>query len=483
VNLVLQQLGGAGLILGRCISFVTFFLIFSHSALAHNPPEEYYDRRITVTLEPACVTVNVHVELSQVSLFSLPDRDKKIDVSKVKDRGTLEAAVMARFVKLLPDQILAFLNDQLLTWKVEKTRVDPLDSSHFHIVLRADWQPKPGLNRFELSDKSFPKAPGPYRLTFDFPDDLTPQELPDVKEWTQKGIDPREERNVVIDFEVPSSSLATPASGVAEPEPAPPPPSFWQRLWKDDLSYLLTNNYGLALLMLIALVHGAGHSLMPGHGKTMVAAYLVGERGTPAHAVTLGLVTTLTHTSAAIIVAVLLRFVLPEGSERTVNRVLMFGSGLMMLVVGIWLLLQRLAGRSDHVHLFDMGHAHSHGGEPVAAPREFSTVRLIMLGIAGGLIPCWGAIMWVVGCIATSQFWMALPVVLAFSAGLASVLVALGLTVVYAGRLRQSRIGQYRWVRAIFNDRTVRIMPIVGAVTIVLIGLFFCASSGLTGNR
>jgi len=482
VNLVHQLPGGAGLLFIRCVSFVTLFLISSHAVHAHNPPEEYYDRRITVTLEPACVRVKVHVELSQVSLFSLPNRDKQIDVSKVKDRTTLEAAVMARFVELLPDQILAFLNDNLLTWKVEKTRVDPLDSSHFHIILRADWQPKPGLNRFELSDKSFPKVPGPYRMTFDFLGDVTPRELPDVKEWTQKGFDPRDERNVVIDFEVPSNSLATPASGIAEPELPLAQPSIWKRLWNDDLSALLSSNYGLWLLMLIALVHGAGHSLMPGHGKTMVAAYLVGERGTPAHAVTLGLVTTLTHTSAAIIVAILLRYMLPTGSEARVNSVLMFGSGLMMLVVGIWLLLQRLAGRSDHVHLFDMGHAHSHGGEPVAPPHHFSTARLILLGIAGGLIPCWGAIMWVVGCIATGQFWLALPVVLAFSIGLASILVALGLSVVYAGRLRQSRLGRYRWVKAIFNDRTVRIMPIVGAGAIVVIGLFFCATSGIAGK-
>ncbi len=106
-------------------------------------------------------------------------------------------------------------------------------------------------------------------------------------------------------------------------------------------------------------------------------------------------------------------------------------------------------------------------------------VRLILLGIAGGIIPCWGAIMWVIGCIATSQFWLALPVVLAFSIGLAFVLIAIGLSVVYASRLRHTRVGQYRWFKRLFNERTVRMMPIVGAAVVVLIGLFMCAASGI----
>ncbi len=217
---------------------------------------------------------------------------------------------------------------------------------------------------------------------------------------------------------------------------------------------------------------------MPGHGKTAVAAYLVGERGAPWHAVLLGIVTTLTHTSAPSLSRLLLQFTLPKGSEATVNKVLMFGCGLMMLIVGVWLFLQRLAGRSDHVHLVDVGHGHSHGGapEPLAAT---GTIRLVLLGIAGGIIPCWGAIMWVIGCIATSQFWLALPIVLAFSVGLASVLVFIGLSIVYAGRIGQSRWGKRRWFKFVFNERAIRVMPVVGAVLIVAFGMFFCATSGI----
>src|ERR1700722_1811721 len=60
-----------------CLLAVLFSSVLSHPLFAHNPPEEYYDRNITVTLEPACVRVHYRAELSQVSVFSLPDHDRQ----------------------------------------------------------------------------------------------------------------------------------------------------------------------------------------------------------------------------------------------------------------------------------------------------------------------------------------------------------------------------------------------------------------------
>src|SRR5437870_7078170 len=56
---------------------------------------------------------------------------------------------------------------------------------------------------------------------------------------------------------------------------------------------------GLGLVLtslLVAAALGALHALSPGHGKTIVGAYLVGARGTARHALFLGLVVTATHT-------------------------------------------------------------------------------------------------------------------------------------------------------------------------------------------
>jgi ABC-type nickel/cobalt efflux system permease component RcnA len=53
------------------------------------------------------------------------------------------------------------------------------------------------------------------------------------------------------------------------------------------------------ILMALAVATGLGafHALEPGHGKTVVAAYLVGARGTAQHALWLGLIVTATHTA------------------------------------------------------------------------------------------------------------------------------------------------------------------------------------------
>jgi nickel/cobalt transporter (NicO) family protein len=474
------QSRGQGKTSGLCaLAAVTLLLLSSYRAAAHDPPEEYFDRNITVALEAACVRVHYRLELSQFSLFRMPDRDKQVDTSAVKDRASLEAACLARFKVLLPDNLLVFLNGKPLSWAVERSRIDPVDSTHFHLYLRADWKPTPGENVCEIVDGNFENAPGPYRIKVDFPKDLDllPDKLP--AEWAGKGVDPNKEHRALIPFRAPETALKQAVVEQLPAEPAPPAaprPGFWQRvgaaLDSSDLTGVLSSDLGLAMLMLLALIHGAGHSLMPGHGKTAVAAYLVGDRGTPWHAVLLGIVTTLTHTSAAIGIALLLRYGVSDTGS--LDRLLKFLGGLSMLLVGLWLFLQRLAGRSDHVHLFDMGHGHAHGDAPSVSANPAGTVRLILLGVAGGIIPCWGAITWVIFCVSTGQFWQALPIVLAFSAGLASVLVCLGLSVVYAGRVGESRWGSRPWFR-----RAVRVMPVIGAALVMLIGSIMCAASGM----
>jgi len=449
--------------------------------LAHDPPEEYYGRNVTITLEPGAVKARYRMELSQVSLFNLPRNDERIRIGAARGRSVLEAACMERFKVLIPDRILAFLNDRPLTWVVEKTSISQMGSTHFELQLRADWLPNAGKNRFEVTDENFPDAPGLYRLAIDA-DGVDCDEIDNPARWESKGVPPAMLRSASASFQGSAAGLSDRPNTdpVANESAAKPERSIWDELHDDNLAALLGTNYGFGLLLLFALIHGAGHSLMPGHGKTMVAAYLIGERGTPWHAVLLGIVTTLTHTSAAIGIAILLRYGLPAQSEKGVDRVLQFAGGLLMAGIGVWLFLQRIAGRSDHVHLFDMGHGHSHGDAPPPSIGKAGIVRLVLLGIAGGIIPCWGAVMWVIGCIATGQTLLALPIVLAFSVGLASVLILIGLSVVYSGRLGSRHWGNRRWFKLIFNEQTRRALPVVGAAVIIAIGLYLTAASGMS---
>jgi ABC-type nickel/cobalt efflux system permease component RcnA len=151
--------------------------------------------------------------------------------------------------------------------------------------------------------------------------------------------------------------------------------------------------------------------------------------------------------------------------------------GLLITCLGIWLLLQRLSGRADHVHLPGQQHHHHHGhhrhehvtvsSASDAAPRV-GWWSLLVLGMTGGIIPCWDAIALLAVTVGSSQFWLALPLVLAFSAGLAGVLVAIGIVVVKARRFAGSRWGEGGFVRA---------LPIISAILVAALGLWLCYES------
>ena len=102
----------------------------------------------------------------------------------------------------------------------------------------------------------------------------------------------------------------------------------------------------LVFLLLAAFGWGALHALSPGHGKAMVAAYLVGTRGTPRDAVALGGIVTVTHTigvfALGLVTLALSAYVLPEQLYPWLN----LASGLLVVVVGVAVLRSRVARAS-----------------------------------------------------------------------------------------------------------------------------------------
>jgi len=170
------------------------------------------------------------------------------------------------------------------------------------------------------------------------------------------------------------------------------------------------------------------HALSPGHGKAMVAAYLVGTRGTPRQALALGATVTVTHTAGVALLGVvaltLSQYVLPEDLYPWLNLV----AGLLVLGVGATVLRGRLARRRRHHH------HHDH-----APPETLSARGLVAMGASAGLIPCPSALVVLLGAVAQHQIALGLLLIVAFSAGLAATLTGLGLAVVWttrsAGRL------------------------------------------------
>jgi nickel/cobalt exporter len=110
----------------------------------------------------------------------------------------------------------------------------------------------------------------------------------------------------------------------------------------------------ILLGLLVAFGLGAIHALSPGHGKTIVAAYLVGSRGTLKHALFLGSMVTFTHTVSVFLLGLgvlfFQKYVVPDRIIPILGAI----SGLSIVCIGAWLLYQRTkalmdTGRHRHV--------------------------------------------------------------------------------------------------------------------------------------
>ncbi|MGA2881191.1 MAG: high frequency lysogenization protein HflD [Bryobacteraceae bacterium] len=259
----------------------------------------------------------------------------------------------------------------------------------------------------------------------------------------------------------------------------------------------------------IAFVLGAAHALTPGHGKTIVAAYLVGSRGTLKHAAFLGAMVTFTHTVSVFLLGLATLFLFQYVVPQKVTQVLGAISGISIVLIGGWMLYKRLRARHAHSHGHDRGHSHDHGHEQshehedsavhshahahehhhhhdhphdhghdhahghshehshgpgghTHMPDEISWSGLVALGASGGLVPCESALVLLLTAIALRRVGLGLLLLVSFSLGLALVLMAIGVLVIYAKNLLPSSSGGnpfFRW------------MPVASAAIVMGLGV------------
>jgi ABC-type nickel/cobalt efflux system permease component RcnA len=199
-----------------------------------------------------------------------------------------------------------------------------------------------------------------------------------------------------------------------------------------------------------ALFWGAAHALSPGHGKTIVTAYLVGQRGTPRHAALLGLVVTITHTigvfALGVVTLTLSQLIVPDTLYPWLNLV----SGVLVVGIGVAVLRARLRRRRAHHH-------HHHHGQ-----HDLSLRSLLAVGVSGGLLPCPSALVVLLAAISLHRIAFGLVLILAFSAGLALMITGIGLVAVLA-RNTFRRVG--------FDGPVVRLLPAASALVILAAGL------------
>ena len=411
---------------------------------------------------------------------------------------------------------------------------------------------KGGPGKLEYEDRNYPDRAGWKEIVFGtgpdksqaltaYPADPTVPQPQDLRASVELvGGNSLSPRPAVISQAAPAPAVEQPkpqpqGEQTSAPQPAatsatPAQPESMGSLKRGDyLSRVLHGGeitFGVGLVcLLVAFGLGAMHAFEPGHGKTMVAAYLVGSRGTPKHAVFLGLMTTFTHTVSVFLLGFVTIFLSHYIMPEKMTRVLGVISGLSIVWIGGWMLYRRsrklLAVPAHHHHHHDHhrhDHDHSHKAVPVAAhghhehghdhdhhhhdhhhdhghshahgdhdhghshdhdhahphhhmpEGDITMASLIGLGASGGLVPCPAALILLLTCISLGRPGFGVLLLLAFSVGLAIVLMSTGLVVLYAKNLLPER---HRNSESGF----MRAMPVVSAAIIVVVGVVMTSVS------
>ena len=241
----------------------------------------------------------------------------------------------------------------------------------------------------------------------------------------------------------------------------------------------LTVGFGL-LALLVAVVLGGLHAMAPGHGKTMMAAYVVGRRGTPRQVAAIGLTVAVTHTGGVLALGTVIWLSQAIAPDRVLPW-LTVASGGLLASCGLALLYRRvvlgrtghshlrLPGLADHDHDHDHGHrhgedhehthdhdhdhGHAHDDRDHDHPHDHDDhahdhghchhsehhrqaqdpIRrgwLVVMGVAGGLVPTPSALVVLLGAIALHRTWFGVVLVGLYGLGMAGVLMGAGLILV-----------------------------------------------------
>lgn len=287
---------------------------------------------------------------------------------------------------------------------------------------------------------------------------------------------PLDIRNATAEFTPGAAGAEPPVLGEA-PALQHSSGGFESLIERGDLSV------GVILIsLLIAAFWGAVHALTPGHGKALVAGYLVGTRGKPRHAFLLGATVTITHTAGVfalgLVTLLLSQFIVPE----QLYPWLTLASGLLVVGVGASVLRERLrsGGWADHHHHGDDrgdGHHHHHHDHEHPHPHDrhdkhahhhhhgedaLTSRGILGVGVAAGLLPCPSALVVLLSAIAIHRIGFGFALIAAFSVGLAATITAIGLVAVLARRA---------FSRVSFEGKVVRALPALSALVILGVGV------------
>ena len=209
------------------------------------------------------------------------------------------------------------------------------------------------------------------------------------------------------------------------------------------------------LALLLAIVLGGMHALAPGHGKTVMAAYVVGRRGSFRQSALIAMTVTATHTAGVVLIGIVLTVSRALAPER-VYPWLGFASGMLLIAIGFTMVRARMRARA---HTNDHRHDHTHEPVPVG------TRGLLAMGFVGGMVPSPSALVVLLGAIALGRLWFGILLIAAYGAGMGATLAGAGLLMVRL-RARMERNPSKGWAK-----RSAALVPILAASVVLILGI------------
>jgi ABC-type nickel/cobalt efflux system permease component RcnA len=416
---------------------------------AHDIPNAQVDRAIQVTVRPGLLEVDYEVSLAELTLNQ--DLRRLIGPLPAADRQALFERYGRETGPLNAKGFLVTLDGRPFDLQYRDFEVSVEQHPRYVFHLQAEL---PRHGRLRLQDLNYTGSEGTSRLAlralevavrgYDGPKDVADVTIRPV--WQLTDEEEARTKQLAVDFES-ARSLARPppvSGGEARerlPDPASPlkegrpgevrSPTTAER---SGLPALLDRLSGTPLIAvwLGALALGMAHAVQPGHGKTLVAAATVGESGKWWRGVVLALITTATHMGSVLLVSAGLWLTRSTRFE-AINAVLARMAGFAIAAFGLWRLGRHLGGYGEHD----------------AADMTMTAARrgIIGLGVAGGLVPCWEAILLVTEAEMLGRLALGLVLLSAFSLGMAVVLVVVGLLSADLRRRLERREPEGPWPR------------------------------------
>jgi len=485
---------------------VLFLVLQGRCVQAHHMPGDQVYHVLQIAVSGSQLRISYSADLPQ---FLFLTEKRNYSSGSEEERKKAHREFYSWLGKVLSQEIVARIDDKELELCVEGDPEVGTDGKRSYAFV-ADLPPlaKDEQHTLVVEDKSYPLNPAVMTVSASLArswrvvesEGLTdPEEMAEAPVEATEVSAPRGSRKASITFQDTGSISA-------QDKPEPPAPAaradsaspvaeegghahdeMGELTEKVDQMFR-AGEFGWQTILILFLIFawGAGHAMTPGHGKTLVAAYLVGARGRVRDAVSLGLVTTLSHTGVIILLFLLLILAQGAFSTEALSDWLTLFSGLIVVCFGVWLLYARLV-RPPHPHGHSHGHgvehAHGHGHEhehrhghghghehPAGRPEEVTWTSLLWLGLSGGMVPCPAALVILLVAWGYQMLLLGLIAVLTFSVGLASVLVVVGVSLVTGKSFFERSFGEMK-------QSTFRHLSVLSAALVLLIGVGMTAQA------